>query len=103
MTVTQAATGPVIVKRYNNRKLYNTETSSYVTLRDIIAFIVSGREVQVIENKTKNDITGTVLLHALVETELDADGQTETLSGIFKAGGLAKYVQGLKGATNETV
>lgn len=87
--------GPKIVKRYANRKLYDTEESKYVTLVQLVGFVQAGREVQVIENTTKNDITGQTLLQALVETEVDAAGQTETLRGIFKAGGLAKYVAGL--------
>lgn len=90
------ATGLKIVKRYANRKLYDTEESKYVTLRDVAGYVQGGLEVQVIDNRTKADITGQTLLQALVETEVDAAGQTETLRGIFKAGGLAQYVAGLK-------
>lgn len=90
------ATGPKVVKRYANRKLYDTQESCYVTLRDVAGYVQGGIEVQVIDNRTKADITGQTLLQALVETEVDAAGQTETLRGIFKAGGLAKYVAGLQ-------
>lgn len=99
-TQTATVTGPKIVKRYTNRKLYDTETSKYMTLRQLAEIVASGREVQVIENGTKADITGQTLLSALVETEGDAAGQTATLRGIFLAGGLAKFVQNLKGTTN---
>ena len=100
MTMTQTATVTVpttkIVKRYKNRKLYDTETSSYMTLRDLAVIVASGREVQVIENVTKLDITGQILLSALVETETDVEMSTATLRSIFQAGGLAKFVQNLK-------
>ena len=90
-----AVIGPKVVKRYANRKLYDTDESKYVTLRDVAAFVQAGREVQVIDNRTKADITGQTLMQALVETE-DVTGQTETLLYIFRAGGLAKYVRHLK-------
>ncbi len=98
MTMTQTATVPTtkIVKRYTNRKLYDTETSKYMTLRELAAVVASGREVQVIENVSKLDITGQILLSALVETDMDAAADTATLRSIFQAGGLAKFVQSLK-------
>ncbi len=102
-TQTTTVTGPKIVKRYANRKLYDTEESKYVTLVQLVGFVAAGREVQVIDNVTKNDITGHTFLQAIVETETDLSGQTETLRGILKAGGLAKYVQNIKSASNETV
>lgn len=102
MTATPNATpviGPKIVKRYANRKLYDTEESKYVTLRQLIEFENAGREVQVVDHVSKADITGQTFLQAIVETEQDLSGQTETLRGILKAGGLGKYVQGLKTPT----
>jgi|ERR1700677_2745230 len=101
MTQVQTAVqvvGPKVVKRYPNRKLYDTEESKYVTLKQLASYVAAGREIQVIENVTKTDITGQTLLQALVETEVDAAGQTNTLRDIFKAGGLAKYVQLLQAA-----
>ncbi len=82
-----------IIKRYANRKLYDTETSTYVVFKDIVGAIVAGREVLVVDNVTKEDITGNILLRALVETETDTTGQATTLRDIFKAGGLGKYVE----------
>jgi polyhydroxyalkanoate synthesis repressor PhaR len=92
MTTTQNA---LVVKRYANRKLYDTENSKYITLKQIAAEIKTGREVRVMDNESKQDITATTLLLALVETE---DGTTEAsvLAGILRAGGLAQYVAGLK-------
>jgi len=93
MDTTQvSANGTKIVKRYQNRKLYDTEESCYVTLRDLVGFVTAGRDVRVIDNRDKSDITGQTFMQAMVETETDLSSQTETLRGIIKAGGLAKYV-----------
>ena len=46
-----------IIKRYQNRKLYDTHQSCYVTLEEIAQIIREGNEIKVIDNKTKNDIT----------------------------------------------
>lgn len=90
-------TGAVkVIKRYANRKLYDTETSKYTTLKEIVALIASGREVQVVDNVSKADITGSTMLMALVETEQDLSGQVPTLRGILQAGGLSKYLESLK-------
>ena len=43
---------PLLIKRYASRRLYNTETSDYVTLDDIAGFIRSGREVQIVDLKS---------------------------------------------------
>lgn len=88
---------PKVVKKYANRKLYDTETSKYTTLKAIAEEVAAGREVQVIDNGTKTDVTGEVLLMALVETDADITGQTTTLRDILRAGGLNKFVQTLKG------
>jgi len=85
-----------IIKRYANRKLYDTEDSKYVTLKQIVESIAAGREITVIDNVTKEDITGVTLLSAIVETEKDLSGQVLTLSAILKAGGLSKFVESLK-------
>lgn len=90
-------TATLIVKRYTNRKLYNTEESKYMTLGQLVEAVAAGRTVQVIENGTQADITGQTLLAAMVETETDAAAQTQTIHSILKAGGLAKFVQSLKG------
>ena len=45
----------LLIKRYASRRLYNTETSDYVTLDDIAGFIRSGRDVQIIDLKSGDD------------------------------------------------
>lgn len=60
---------PLLIKRYASRRLYNTETSDYVTLEDIAGFIRAGREVQIIDLKTGDDLTRQYLLQIVAEHE----------------------------------
>jgi polyhydroxyalkanoate synthesis repressor PhaR len=61
-----------IIKRYQNRKLYDTQQSCYVTLDDIAKMIRTNEEVMVIDNKTKNDITSATLTQIIFEAEKKA-------------------------------
>lgn len=60
---------PLLIKRYASRRLYNTETSDYVTLDDIANFIRSGRSVQIVDLKTGDDLTRQYLLQIITEHE----------------------------------
>jgi len=60
---------PLLVKRYASRRLYNTETSDYVTLEDIAFFIREGREVQIVDLKSGDDLTRQYLLQIIAEHE----------------------------------
>jgi polyhydroxyalkanoate synthesis repressor PhaR len=60
---------PLLIKRYASRRLYNTETSDYVTLDDIAAFIREGREVQIVDLKSGEDLTRQYLLQIISEHE----------------------------------
>ncbi len=62
-------TSPKIIKRYANRKLYDTERSSYVTLEDIAVMIKAGEEVQVVDNKSGEDLTSVTLAQIIFEAE----------------------------------
>ncbi len=62
-------TKPLLIKRYASRRLYNTETSDYVTLEDIAGFIRDGREVQIIDLKSGDDLTRQYLLQIVAEHE----------------------------------
>jgi polyhydroxyalkanoate synthesis repressor PhaR len=64
-----AASKPVIVKKYANRRLYNTATSSYVTLEDLAKMIKDGGDFIVYDAKTGEDITRSVLTQIIVEQE----------------------------------
>jgi polyhydroxyalkanoate synthesis repressor PhaR len=60
---------PLLIKRYASRRLYNTETSDYVTLEDIAGFIREGREVQIVDLKSGDDLTRQYLLQIVAEHE----------------------------------
>lgn len=60
---------PLLIKRYASRRLYNTETSDYVTLDDIAGFIREGREVQIVDLKSGDDLTRQYLLQIIAEHE----------------------------------
>ncbi|MGB3555234.1 MAG: polyhydroxyalkanoate synthesis repressor PhaR [Jannaschia sp.] len=60
---------PLLIKRYASRRLYNTETSDYVTLEDIAGFIRAGREVRIVDLKSGDDLTRSYLLQIIAEHE----------------------------------
>lgn len=64
-----APSTPLLIKRYASRRLYNTETSDYVTLEDIATFIREGREVQIVDLKSGDDLTRQYLLQIIAEHE----------------------------------
>ena len=59
----------LLIKRYASRRLYNTETSDYVTLEDIARFIHDGRDVQILDLKSGDDLTRQYLLQIIAEHE----------------------------------
>ncbi len=63
----------IIIKRYSNRKLYNTETKQYITLEGLGALIQQGQEIQVIDHISGDDLTALTLIQiilAVSETEI---------------------------------
>jgi polyhydroxyalkanoate synthesis repressor PhaR len=60
---------PRVVKRYSNRKLYDSATSRYVSLEDVAGFIRAGEEVQVIDNSSGDDLTSVTLAQIILEDE----------------------------------
>ncbi|MGC9418962.1 MAG: polyhydroxyalkanoate synthesis repressor PhaR [Rhodovulum sp.] len=60
---------PLLIKRYASRRLYNTETSDYVTLEDIAKVIREGREVKIVDLKSGDDLTRQYLLQIIAEHE----------------------------------
>ena len=60
---------PLLIKRYASRRLYNTETSDYVTLEAIAGFIRAGREVRIVDLKSGDDLTRQYLLQIIAEHE----------------------------------
>src|SRR4051812_11497829 len=61
------STGKVTIKKYANRRLYDTESSAYITLDRLAAMVREGREFEVIDAKTGEDITRQVLTQIIVE------------------------------------
>ena len=57
----------ILIKKYGNRRLYSTETSSYITLAELEEMVKSGKEIKVIDTKSQEDITAQVLTQILVE------------------------------------
>jgi polyhydroxyalkanoate synthesis repressor PhaR len=71
-TVPESRTGektPVVVKKYANRRLYNTESSSYITLDNLAEMVRAGRDFVVYDAKSGEDITRSVLTQIIVEEE----------------------------------
>jgi polyhydroxyalkanoate synthesis repressor PhaR len=60
---------PVVVKKYANRRLYNTESSSYITLENLAEMVREGRDFVVYDAKSGDDITRSVLTQIIVEEE----------------------------------
>ncbi|HVT24907.1 MAG TPA: polyhydroxyalkanoate synthesis repressor PhaR [Rhizomicrobium sp.] len=73
MAEDQQGEGPVIIKKYANRRLYNTQTSSYVTLDHLAQMVKDGTEFEVRDARTGEDITRSVLTQIIFEEE--AKGQ----------------------------
>ena len=90
-----------IIKRYQNRKLYDTFQSCYVTLEEIAQIIREGNEIQVIDNKTKSDITCTTQIQLLFDQERKSVKPTDTelLKRVIRSteGTFTGYIRSLEG------
>jgi polyhydroxyalkanoate synthesis repressor PhaR len=78
-----------VIKRYPNRKLYDTEAKQYITLDEIAGLIREGQEVSVIDHATGEDLTAVTLTQIIFEQEKKRKGflpQT-VLTGLIQAGG----------------
>lgn len=69
---TPSGNDPIIIKRYGNRRLYNTETKSYVNYQELLEIIRAGHDIQVIDSSTKADVTKAVLVQLILEEEKNA-------------------------------
>ena len=78
-----------IIKRYQNRKLYDTTDSRYVTLEDIGDLIRQGEDVQIIDNHSQDDLTGVTLTQIIFEQEKKKKSllPLSTLRNIIQSGG----------------
>ncbi|CTQ32327.1 polyhydroxyalkanoate synthesis repressor PhaR [Jannaschia rubra] len=87
---------PLLIKRYASRRLYNTETSDYVTLEDIAGFIRAGREVQIVDLKSGDDLTRSYLLQIIAEHESKGES-------VLPLGVLTDLVRSYTGAAHSIV
>jgi polyhydroxyalkanoate synthesis repressor PhaR len=82
----------ILIKRYANRKLYNTDTSRYITLKGIAKLLDDGVEVRVVDNETGEDITQVALSQILVDNKRAKEDPSDTLlTQILTRGGDALY------------
>ncbi len=79
----------MLIKRYPNRKLYDTEAKQYITLDGIADLIRRGEEIQVIDNATGEDLTTLTLTQIIMELEKKKSGflPRNFLAGVIQAGG----------------
>lgn len=82
MAKASSGSGVVIIKKYANRRLYNTESSSYITLDFLAQLTRDGREFKVIDAKTEEDITHNILTQIIMEEE--SHGQTMLPVGFLR-------------------
>ena len=75
-----------VIKKYPNRRLYDTEISSYITIEDVRQLIDDGEDFEVRDAKTADDLTRTVLLQIITEQEQDGEPilSTQLLSHIIR-------------------
>ncbi len=69
MAASKSGDGSVIIKKYANRRLYNTETSTYITLEHLAEMIRAKRDFKVVDAKSGEDITHSVLTQIIMEEE----------------------------------
>src|SRR5690349_24985189 len=75
-----------LIKKYPNRRLYDTRTSVYITLADVKKLVVDGEEFQVVDAKTGEELTRSILLQIILEEE--AAG-----APMFSSGVLAQFIR----------
>lgn len=78
-----------LIKRYPNRKLYDTEAKQYVTLEEIANMVRAGSEIQVIDHVTNEDLTALTMTQIIFELEKSQSGffPRNLLSGLVRTGG----------------
>jgi polyhydroxyalkanoate synthesis repressor PhaR len=78
-----------IIKRYPNRKLYNTSSKQYITLEGIADLIRNGEDVQILDHNTGDDLTALTLTQIIFEQEKKKGGflPRSVLTGLVQAGG----------------
>jgi polyhydroxyalkanoate synthesis repressor PhaR len=88
-----AGTGPRVIRKYPNRRLYDTVESRYVTLADVRRLVVERVDFVVLDRKTQQDITRSILLQVIAEQE---GGGESLMSRDFLAQVIRSYGNGLQ-------
>ncbi len=83
---TAKKTGDRLIKKYPNRRLYDTQTSSYITLADVKQLVLGNEHFMVVDAKTDDDLTRSILLQIILEEE--ANGQP-----MFSSGALSQIIR----------
>lgn len=83
-----------IIKKYPNRRLYDTETSTYITISDVRDMVLNGLEFEVVTANTKENITRSVLLQIIMEQESDGEH-------LFTSDMLSKFIRFYKDDTRD--
>jgi polyhydroxyalkanoate synthesis repressor PhaR len=98
---TEAAAGLRVLKKYPNRRLYDTQTSSYITLADVKQMVLAGETFEVRDAKTSEDLTRSILLQIILEEESGGVPMfsTQTLAHIIRFYGHS--MQGMMGTLLE--
>lgn len=93
---------PVVIKKYSNRRLYDTRQSKYITLEDLAAIVQAGHDVRVVDAKGGTDLTRQVLTQVILEQQDRLDMiPVELLHAIIRVQGtiqqapLTAWLQGL--------
>ncbi len=85
MTTAKKA-GERLIKKYPNRRLYDTQTSSYITLADVKQLVLGNEDFMVVDAKSEEDLTRSILLQIILEEE--ANGQP-----MFSSGALSQIIR----------
>src|SRR5207247_6264801 len=90
-----------LIKKYPNRRLYDTRTSTYITLADVKKLVLQGEEFQVVDAKTSEDLTRSILLQIILEEEAAGAPMfsSDVLTQFIRSYGNA--MQGMLGASLE--
>lgn len=96
--------GPVVIKKYGNRRLYDTRQSKYITLDDLAGIVQAGATVQVVDSTTARDLTRQVLMQVILEKQETLDVvPVDLLHAVLRVQGtleqapLASYLSAMTG------
>ncbi|WND01407.1 polyhydroxyalkanoate synthesis repressor PhaR [Temperatibacter marinus] len=88
--------GPIIIKKYANRRLYNTDTSSYVTLDHLAELVKEDRDFVVVDAKSGDEITRSVLAQIIFDKESKDSGSENMLPVSFLKQLISLYGEGMQ-------